>query len=76
LPHITDFTVDSTVDFDLFALFNPVLSRDKSFVFASEAVGSQGNRSPSSRYQNAFVRCEAEESLPYVNTVSKKDRKL
>jgi len=38
----------------------------KSLFFSSADVGSQGNRSPLSKFQNAFVRFEAEASLPYV----------
>ena len=44
----------------------------KHLFFALAAVGSQGNRSPLSSYQNPFVRCEAAVSQSYVNMVSKK----
>ena len=72
--YITDITMNSTAEFDLFALFNTVPSRDEALVFASVAVQSQGNRSPLSSYQNAFVRCDGVVSLPYVIMVSKNDR--
>ena len=74
LMYITDITVNSTAFFDIFALINKVPSRDEGFVFASASVGSQGYRSPLSRYQNAFVRCDVAASLPYVNLVSKNER--
>jgi len=74
LLYITGVTVNSTADFDIFAPFNTVPSRDEAFVFALAAVGPQGNRSPLSRYQNAFVICDLAASLPYVNMVSNNDR--
>ena len=66
--------MDPTVELDHFAHLDTVLSRDGTFVFASAAVGSQGNKSPSSRYQNAFVKSEVAASLQYVNMVSKNER--
>ena len=66
--------VDPAVELELFAQLYLVPSRYEIFVFASAAVGTQGNSSPSSRYQNAFVRCVPAVSLPYVNRVSKYDR--
>ena len=71
LMYITDITVNSTAEFDPFALFNTV-QHVKTLFFASSAVGSQDNKSPLSRYQNAFVRCNVAASVPYVNMVSKK----
>ena len=74
LLYITHTTVNSTAEFDLFALFNNVPSRDEVFVFASAVVGSQGNRSPLSMYENEFVKCDVAASLPYVIMVSKNER--
>jgi len=62
--YITVITVNSTAKFDLFALINTVPSRDETFVFASAAVGLQGNRSPLSTYQKPFVICDVAASLP------------
>jgi len=66
--------VNWTAELELFTLLNPVPSRDEAFVVASAAVGSQGNMSPSSKYQNAFGSFEVAASLPYVNMVSKNNR--
>jgi len=73
--YITYITMDSTAEFDLFALGNPVPLRDEAFVFfTSAAVFSQGKRSPSPRYQNAFLKCKVAASLPYGIKILKNDR--
>jgi len=69
--YVTDITVNSTADFDLFALFNRSHRVMMPLFFASAAVGSQGNR-----YQNGFVRCDVAVSLPYVCMVSNNEGKF
>ena len=58
----------SWTSFLCFTLFHLAM---KPAFSASSAVGSQGRRSPSSRYQKPFVRCETAASTPYVSVVSK-----
>jgi len=61
--YVTDDTVNSTADFDLFPLFNPIPLRDETFVFYIGGGRVARNTSASFVYQDAFVRCEGVASV-------------